>query len=141
MDNINIPKSCKLFCCDSCSYDTYSKKDFSKHIQTGKHLRLTNPIIHPFFEKDIYKCICNKKYKHMSSLCKHKKHCDINNLTKKEEENENIFSLLNEQKRETKEIKDLLFKQNQMIESLIKNNKQFSFPQFQNEFPDHYTSL
>ena len=141
MDNKKIPKSEKLFYCETCSYDTYSKKDFSKHIQTSKHLRLTNPIIHPSFEKDIYKCVCNKKYKHMSSLCKHKKHCDVVNLTKKEEENENILSFMKEQKRENKEIKDLLFKQNQIIESLIKNNKQFSFPPFQNEFLEHYPSL
>jgi len=70
MDNKEIPKYQVIHCCEKCMYDTYSKKDFAKHIITKKHLKLSNTNLEI---KNIYSCICSKEYKHMSSLCKHKK--------------------------------------------------------------------
>ena len=138
MANENIQISKQLFCCETCNYDTYSKRDFLNHKQTGKHLKLNNTNISPSLKKNHeFTCICDKKYKHMSSLCKHKKSCHKTNYSVNEKGmKEEIFSLINEQKRENKEIKDLLITQNKLMELIIKNNILLSSPPSQNEFPE-----
>ena len=93
MTNKKIPKNPQNYSCDICYYFTSNKKDYNKHLLTRKHKILTNtnekspkiPILN-----DMYECICGKKYKHSSSLCKHKKNCnfDIENLKIKKEINE-----------------------------------------------------
>jgi hypothetical protein len=40
--NIKIPKNPKLLHCEPCDYKTESKKDFNKHLLTGKHKILTD---------------------------------------------------------------------------------------------------
>jgi len=70
------------FICSICDYFTCSSKDFNKHCSTQKHKRLTNANeLSKFSPKNpqIYKCICGNVYKHMSSLCKHKKTCNLTN--------------------------------------------------------------
>ena len=138
MANENIQISKQLFCCETCNYDTYSKKDFLKHTQTSKHLRLNNTNINPSLKKNHeFTCICDKKYKHMSSLCKHKRDCiKVNYSVNESTENKDIFSLINEQKKENKEIKDLLINQNKLMELMIKNNILLSSPPSQNEFQE-----
>jgi hypothetical protein len=131
MTNNKIPKKQTLYCCEKCIYDTYNKKDFTKHLATKKHLKMISNNNVEIITNSIYHCICNKKYKHMSSLCKHKKHCNKIN----DENEDNIFSLLKEQKRENQELKELLNKQNKIIESLIKNNISVLLLPVQSEFP------
>ena len=70
-------KSHKLptkYSCETCNYHTGSKKDYNKHVLTAKHLRL-----HCTTEKSpkipVHICECGKKYKHHSSLWKHKQKC------------------------------------------------------------------
>ena len=60
------------FFCDVKCRDNYNLK---KHYETEKHKRLTMAN-----EKEglYYTCNCGKKYKHSSSLSKHKKICNIN---------------------------------------------------------------
>lgn len=73
----------------------------------------------------------------MSSLCKHKRDCiKVNYSVNESTENKDIFSLINEQKRENKEIKDLLITQNKLMELMIKNNILLSSPPSQNEFQE-----
>ena len=64
--------------CEICNFKCINKKDYKRHLLTAKHKRLTNPnepssISIP--ESIMYECKCGKKYKHMSSLCGHKKTC------------------------------------------------------------------
>jgi hypothetical protein len=74
----------KKFFCKTCNYNTCSNKDFTKHILTSKHIRLTerlkknpeNPENPEVFDNNCHECICGKKYRHSSSLCKHKKICN-----------------------------------------------------------------
>jgi len=110
MDNNKIGS---LYCCEKCSYDTYSKKDFDKHLGTLKHNRNINTNSNIQMNKSKYLCICSKKYNHMSSLCKHKKVCKIMHPK------EDVFSLLEEQKRENKEIKKLL---NNLLDKFTSNS-------------------
>ncbi len=77
--NKKIPKNPEIFNCIDCDYLTSSSKDYTKHCLTQKHKRLTNT---NDFSKtspknpQTYNCICGNVYKHMSSLCKHKKKCN-----------------------------------------------------------------
>jgi len=69
--------------CEICDYNTCKASDYAKHLLTTKHKRLTmanenlqkSPEISQ--NNNIFMCVCNKKYNHMSSLCKHKKKCVI----------------------------------------------------------------
>jgi hypothetical protein len=61
--------------CETCDYYTSNIKDYNKHLLTQKHIRLTNIPSCPNLSQNI--CKCGKIYKHLSSLCKHKKVCEI----------------------------------------------------------------
>jgi len=62
--------------CKLCDFGCNKKGDWNRHLTTGKHKRLINPNSYTSFhlEKQ-YTCNCGKVYKHMSSLCAHKKIC------------------------------------------------------------------
>jgi hypothetical protein len=74
--NIKIPKNPNLLYCEPCDYKTESTKDFNKHLLTRKHKILINPNVKSPAKS--YKCNCGKEYKFSSSLCAHKKKCQIN---------------------------------------------------------------
>ena len=78
MTNEKSPKNPKNYSCKICYYFTSNKKDYNKHLLTRKHKILTNTNEKsPKIPKNevMYVCECGKKYKHNSSLCKHKKKC------------------------------------------------------------------
>jgi hypothetical protein len=58
--------------CNACDFNSSNKKDYTRHILTAKHLRIIN---NTNFTPGEYQCVCGKKYKHMSGLCKHKHKC------------------------------------------------------------------
>uniref|UniRef100_A0A6C0E1V5 C2H2-type domain-containing protein n=1 Tax=viral metagenome TaxID=1070528 RepID=A0A6C0E1V5_9ZZZZ len=62
--------------CESCNFSTVNKKDFSRHLATDKHKILTNPNLKAPKNPYVY-CTCGKSYKHSSSLCAHKKKCNL----------------------------------------------------------------
>ena len=83
MTNEKSPKNPKNYSCNICYYFTSNKKDFNKHLLTRKHKILTDTNEKsPKIPKslDMYECECGKKYKHSSSLCKHKKICNFENI-------------------------------------------------------------
>ena len=75
--NKKVPKSSDFFSCDFCDYSTSRKSQYIRHLTTDKHKILTNP--NDLVPKKCvnYNCICGKSYKHPSSLCAHKKNCNI----------------------------------------------------------------
>jgi len=93
--NKNIPKNPQRFSCEICHYATSNKKDWNKHTDTIKHQNLTNPNYNSLKE---YKCSCGKIYKHLSTLCAHKKKCinpSLNeNIVLQDSSNNNIIQLL-----------------------------------------------
>jgi len=96
------------FSCKTCNYGTCNKKDWNKHIATGKHKTLTetkNKI-------DGYKCGCGNIYKHRSSLSFHKKKC-VSKVIINTESNEKDIS--------DKELILMLMKQNAQLTELCKN--------------------
>ena len=111
--NKKSPKNLLFFVCINCDYNTSSKKDYNKHLLTLKHKRLTNAndlltkiLPNPQNEKNKI-CNCGKKYKHLSSLCKHKKKCLLE-LNKNNEISE-------------KELIMMLIKQNSELVEVLKN--------------------
>ena len=66
----------KLFECKYCNFNTSKESNFSKHLLTLKHKILIIPNqknATQIIQK--YTCSCGKEYKHMSTLCSHKKKC------------------------------------------------------------------
>jgi len=58
--------------CIMCDYVTCIKSNFNKHLITPKHKNANKSIV-----KEIYECDCGKNYKHLQSLCRHKKNCNF----------------------------------------------------------------
>lgn len=75
--NKKIPEKSHEFMCINCHYFTSSSKDYNKHCLTQKHKRLTNTNNLSPKNPQLNNCICGNVYKHMSSLCKHKKTCKV----------------------------------------------------------------
>ena len=62
------------FCCKLCNFNCNKKGDLNRHYLTLKHKALTNNI-YPINLPKTFSCACGNKYKHLSSLCAHKKKC------------------------------------------------------------------
>jgi len=94
------PKIPKKHICNICDYSTGSKKDYTKHLSTGKHITKAkynnNTMICPQKSQNekndnFYTCCCcEKSYPYLSSLYNHKKTCK-----KIEENDKKLFEKLN----------------------------------------------
>jgi len=74
LGNTEVAKSMiKKYACKACDYSTSQKANYTKHLATGKHVRLVNA------SSTSITCICGKTYKHMESLYRHKKACEVAN--------------------------------------------------------------
>jgi hypothetical protein len=93
-----------VYVCDKCQYSTSNKTDFTRHTMTLKH--------HTQTDDRQYICECKKKYKHLSSLCAHRKKCII--YQKIETPNDVIIEIL----KQNQEFKELLIEQSRQIVSL-----------------------
>ena len=121
------------FSCSACKFNCGKAGDYNRHLLTAKHKGLctTNGItsITPNTSIDTdaesFDCLCGKKYKHKSSLWKHKKTCVIieSELNKAQEKTlaigaineETIMKLI----QENKDIKQMLYAQNETTNKLI----------------------
>ena len=73
--NKKTSKKHQFFVCENCYFKCCKKGDYRRHILTDKHKNLTNPNF--LASKNItFDCKCGKAYKHMSTLCAHKKKCN-----------------------------------------------------------------
>ena len=109
--NLQNPKNPFGFFCETCDFKTRNKKDYSRHIITDKHKKLTNPNLKP--DKTLlFHCICGKSYKHSSSLCGHKKKCTFKE--KKFEENNQTNEI-----HELKEFMKYLMKENSELKTMM----------------------
>lgn len=134
-------KNGNVFNCQKCDYSSYNKYDFNKHLSTDKHKVLSDAnkkIAKNATPGTVYLCECGKSYKHKPSLSRHRQTCNFikNEVsdTTTDEQNTNaecsdivtseynheetieiskelIMTIVNE----NKEIKNLLFKQNEII--------------------------
>jgi hypothetical protein len=75
--NYFTPITPKKFVCEICDFKCCKNSDWERHLLTAKHKKLTNPNnFKPNYAEKLYTCNCGKVYKHMSSLCSHKKKCN-----------------------------------------------------------------
>jgi hypothetical protein len=118
-------KAHKKFECDICNYNTDSKKDFSKHLTTDKHKKMSKSQkesdifnqseINSSDNKPIkkYNCNCGKSYNHRQNLCVHRKNCNFKNI----QDDSNIFEKINDTN--YKEIILKLILQNNILQNIV----------------------
>ena len=136
---IKIPNK---FQCHSCNYITSNKKDYTKHLSTAKHYKLTNLTEKSSNVLNAFVCgFCNKEYKSRVGLWQHKQKCrniddydneltvDINDnstivdtMMQLIKENQEFKTLLVEQQNANQEFKELISEQNKTIIELSKKD-------------------
>ena len=111
-------KSSTDFFCKICNYSTSRKSQYERHLMTAKHKILTNPNKKvPNDKMNI--CECGKAYKHLSSLCAHKKQCVVfNNKHYSAEHNSEYIPSTHIISEETSGVIELM-KQNQEFKNLL----------------------
>ena len=68
-------KNIKYFTCELCDFKCNKKGDYTRHLNTRKHVAATNGNIF-YIKKTSHVCnVCNKIYLDRSGLWRHKKHC------------------------------------------------------------------
>lgn len=114
------------FTCDLCNYTCSKKYLFKKHINSKKHISMSNST--NFHQKvkieSDYNCECGKKYKHRQSLYTHKKKCIIinaNNDWSAPVVNENIIE--NNMNNFQDLVIDLMKKNQELQETIIKQQE------------------
>uniref|UniRef100_A0A6C0D8P2 C2H2-type domain-containing protein n=1 Tax=viral metagenome TaxID=1070528 RepID=A0A6C0D8P2_9ZZZZ len=136
--NAKTPENIAKYVCKLCYFKCSKESDYKRHILTRKHLRLINAndgLVKKGADK-MFACECGKIYKHMSSLCKHKKICknaenNIENITEEtiinNSDNKNDFQLLAElfkmQMNENHELKEVMKEQTKQINEQFKENQ------------------
>jgi len=114
MLNENTQKNAKQFVCKKCSFKCSKNSDYNRHLLTRKHKMLNGA--HEKEQKYLFSCHCGKEFKHVQSLNRHKKQCDIDIIIPKQPnviDTNVVLQLL----KENSEFKSLLLEQsNQMME-------------------------
>ena len=118
MPNLKMKKMPTNYTCEICNFSSSKMSNYNKHLLTPKHQRLTNPNAKM---PSSYTCECGKEYKHMSSLCNHKRTCKMNT----ENVHESV-SIQNEDTRYellTNTILELVKKNDELTSSIVEMSK------------------
>jgi len=152
MENAFTQNYANKFCCEICDFNCCNKFDFSRHLSTRKHSTRSqgNKMEKMENAKNAkFVCECNREYKSVSGLWKHKLKCNEKNNTikpegyyKKEITPDLLYDVLNQ----NKELHQMLLEQNKAIIEMSKtsqhntiisnnnnNNKTFNLQVFLNE--------
>jgi hypothetical protein len=121
--------------CIMCNYTTSRQSQYNRHIMTAKHKILMNPDAKSSKKKS-FACQCGKVYKHMSSLCCHKRTCmhmmnraeiytpptleHVVIKVDKNKENIKIVSIMETLIKDNHEFKKLIIEQNSQIMEMAK---------------------
>ena len=72
MDNKKTRKNAEIFECLSCNFKCCKESEWTRHISTRKHQRITEGYIK---NAETFVCDCGKRYAYSSGLSKHKRKC------------------------------------------------------------------
>lgn len=142
-------KNAKKFYCKICDFGTSNKYNFDKHLMTAKHKHTTkyNDITTPLQEnataESMYICECGKQYPYRASLHNHKKKCKYNKPTsqkkidnlKQLDDNEESKQLVMKLVEENTEIKSLLFKQFENMQTHMQEQQKLMHQQINELIP------
>ena len=118
MTDEKYTKNTKVLNCKICDFHCSRPSEYSRHISTAKHIRLTIANKKTQENTEIYKCICGNEYKHRQSLYKHKQTCiEIADINYK---NKIIEDLL----KQNSELKEIILEQKEVFIEQIEYNKQ-----------------
>ena len=123
--------------CKNCDYNTSKKSSYANHLLSARHQRTTSGTtlatkgLHKIMQHELnnntFVCSCGKKYKHHSSIWKHKKKCNsLEILPEKENIADASYNPINtdiiiELLKQNNEFKTLLTEQNKHILELVEN--------------------
>lgn len=135
-------KNAEIFDCNICDFSCSKKSNYFTHLSTRKHTRLMSLVgknaENAEITGNIHVCdVCNKTYKHPSSLSKHRKIC-IDNVSPHKLENI-LMDVLNENKKlqsvvlQQKDQIDILIPQMTKTENKTENNTHIN-KQVNNQF-------
>ena len=79
------PKNSKKFICETCNFICSNKQDYTRHLSTAKHKRITNDNEKTPKNSKSFICECGKTYIFSSGLSRHKQKCTY--TTEEEPEN------------------------------------------------------
>ena len=111
----------RIHFCENCNFKCSYKSEFDRHLNTAKHMKITNGNAINKKNKKHF-CDCGKKFNFSSGLSRHKYKCTWNNNVVVQENHEEKPSLM-EIITQNKEIMDALVLQN---EQLMKKNTELT---------------
>jgi hypothetical protein len=117
MDNEKMPKNAKNYSCLNCNFKCSKKSNYLIHLDTRKHKMIIND--NEKMPKNAeYICNCGNTYKYKSGLWKHKKNCNFDYDTIKDNDlnDKDLIMLLI---KENSELKNMMMK---VIENGTYNN-------------------
>ena len=106
------------YVCENCHVNTNSKKDYTKHLATRKHINVYKCLQEgEKIPPKKFVCDCGKEYKYRQSLCVHRKECIFN----KPNNDNTIIKIENHEKPEKSETEIKML--TNLVLELVKSNQ------------------
>ena len=131
-----MSKNAKIYNCETCDFTCSKMCEYNRHLSTAKHKNVINDIQKTPKNAEEYICNCGKIYKNYSSLWRHKKCCNTQNIHNSSSNNSSNNSSSNNSSNNNisnDNIKNIVFEiiqqnqnnNNDLIQFLINENKEF----------------
>ena len=125
MENAFTQKNASIFLCKYCDFRCSNKYDYNRHLSTRKHKSQSqgNKMEKMENAKNAkYICCCNREYKSVSGLWKHKQKC-CEKIETVNSQNDLTPQILYDVLNQNKDLHQMLIEQNKTIIEMTKNNQ------------------
>lgn len=128
------PKNSKTFSCEKCYFYAKNKQDYTRHLQTKKHMNnaSTTELLQITPKNSAHVCVnCDKPFNDRAGLWRHNRKCLVqeNNVVIKKENSQTITTdIVMEIMKQNKDVQNLLIEQNNKLMdkitemSVVQNN-------------------